>query len=156
MWSLVAIVAVAGLAVVPVWALIGAAALRVRDGRAGPWCLGLTGAALTALVWWGLAVVGAAAPDALDRLPDIERAALAPALAASPQCGTLPLTRVLRVDVRAEAGRGKTISFTCGLTHLGLPRFSGRAQCAEGGRWSGGGWLDLWRGGSCAPFRPRP
>jgi hypothetical protein len=97
------------------------------------------------------AVAGWALPDAFDQLAANEREAVGPALAASPECGMVPFARVLRVEVRESPGHGLTLRYTCGVTHLGLPRFSNEATCAEGSWW-GPGVQDVWRAGSCGDF----
>ena len=102
--------------------------------------------------WWGvaagltamfllasaLAIAGWALPDALDRLPAEERKAVGPALAASPGCGLMPFARVVHVEVVREPNRALVLRYSCGLTHLGIPRFSSEARCADG-EWKGPG-----------------
>lgn len=103
------------------------------------------------LVGSALTVAGWALPDAFDRLPANEREAIGPALDASPECGMVPLARVLSVEVRESPEQGPTLRYTCGVTHLGLPRFSNEATCADG-NWWGPGVRDYWNAGSCGEF----
>jgi hypothetical protein len=99
-----------------------------------------------------LAVAGWALPDALDRLPVSERRAIGPALEATPECGLLPFARVMAVEVRQSPDHGPTLHYTCGVSHLGFPRYANEATCA-GGAWRGPGLRDSWSAGSCDEFR---
>ena len=137
----------------PVAVVVVASALvrRRRAQAVGRWRA--VGAALSALflVGSGLALAGWALPDAYDRLPASERRAIGPALDATPACGMLPFARVLRVEVRRSSPQAPTLHYTCGLTHLGLPRFSNQATCADG-TWRGPGLRDQWNAGRCDVF----
>lgn len=135
--------------------LVGAAVSRRRRGQAvGRWRA--AGAAVSGLFLVGsvLAVAGWALPDAFDRLPATEREAIGPALDATPECGMVPFARVLRVEVRDSPEQGPTLRYTCGVTHLGVPRFSNEATCGDG-TWWGPGVRNMWTAGSCLELLTR-
>ena len=98
-----------------------------------------------------LAVAGWAAPDAFDRLSAPERRAIGPALAATPECGTLPFARVVDVTVTRSAKGGLVLRYSCGLTPVGRPRFTNEAHCVDG-QWTGPGFRDPWSAGNCLEF----
>jgi hypothetical protein len=132
--------------------LVMVAVSRRRRGQVvGRWRAAGAASSAVFLVGAVLAAAGWVMPDAFDRLSASERRAIGPALEASPECGLVPFSRVLSVEVRRSPGHGPTLRFTCGLTHLGLPRFSNEAICADG-NWVGPGVRNAWNAGSCVEF----
>lgn len=132
--------------------LVASAVSRRRRGQVvGRWRA--AGAAVSGLFLVGavFAIAGWALPDAFNRLPASERRAIGPALDASPECGMVPFARVLDVEVRESVEQGLTLRYTCGITHLGLPRFSNEATCGDG-TWWGPGVRNMWTAGSCLEF----
>ena len=124
--------------------------LRSRPSPTGPMWLAAAGASA---VFTAAVVAGWALPDAHDRLPIRERRSVREALAASPAC-EFPFSRVLDIKVSGHRTGAFRVTFTCGLTHLGIPRLKGSADCQEG-QWSGAGWLDMWRVGDCTTLLRR-
>lgn len=149
-----AVFALAMLAPVAVVMLGVAVVRRRRNERLGSWRAGPAVASGVFLLMSGLAVAGWATPDAFDRLPALQRRALGPALAASPECGMLPFARVVDVSVSRTAEGGLVLRYSCGLTPVGLPRFTNEAHCADG-QWIGPGVRDQWSAGSCVEFHGR-
>ena len=149
-----AVFAAAMLAPVAVVMLVVAVVRQRRHERAGPWRVVLAVASGVFLLLAGLAIAGWAAPDAFDRLSVEERRAVGPALAASPECGILPFARVVDVSVAQTAERGLVLRYSCGLTPVGLPRFTNEAHCADG-QWTGPGLREQWSAGSCVEFLGR-
>lgn len=131
-----------------VWALAAALVRRRAARRVGRLLrLAAVGAA-TFLVVSALLLAGWAQPDALDELPPERRAALEPAVRASPQCGLVPFARVAEVEVIESPTGDRVLRFRCGLTPWAVPRLTGEATCADG-RWQVPGLRETASAGRC-------
>lgn len=130
------------------WAIVAviAAIHRGRKGEiVGRGRGAVAGLSAAFLVCCGWLILGWALPDALDDLPADQQTSVGGALGSSPSCGMLPFARVLEVEVAENE-----LSFTCGLTPFGWPRFSSEGQCAEG-TWQVPGILGPTGSGNCGP-----